>query len=266
MKFGIYLHPQRPKVPVEQVLKKLQRAGVSYSPKEPDVAVVVGGDGTFGYYGRTLDVPLLFVGVHEHGVLGSRAKLAEVMFDKLEGALRDVEEGRFALAKRRMIRVGLNEKSTDVLTDVYVERGVFSGCMRYTVFVNENEKSAFTEHAIGNGVIFSTAFGSQGYYSYPNRLAGSLQKGAQVREDQIGICHVLPTLLVREKGDKRRTSRNLRYAVPFQSRIQVSLFRDTDTRLYGTTAHSRGVAVKLGDTIAITGSDRVARIIKMNNR
>ena len=28
----------------------------------------------------------------------------------------------------------------------------------------------FTEYAIGNGVIISTAFGSGGYYSYPDRL------------------------------------------------------------------------------------------------
>lgn len=263
MKFGIYVHPTRPKVPLEQIAKKIQRAGVTYSRSNPDVAIVVGGDGTFGYYGRTLEVPLLFVGVHESGVLGSKAKLAEVMFDKLEGALRDIEGGRFAIEERRMIRVSLNEKSTDVLTDVYVERGIFSGCLRYAVSVGTGKEGVFKEYAIGNGIIFSTAFGSRGYYSYPERLTTSLQRGAKIPEDRIGICHIMPVLLVREKN-KRTARQNPRYTVPFQSRIQVRLVRDTNTRLYGTTMHSRGVAVKRGDTVVISGSERVARIIKMS--
>jgi hypothetical protein len=263
LKFGIYTHPTRPKVSLEQIAKRLKRAGVTYSSKDPDIAIVVGGDGTFGYYGRTLELPLLFVGVHESGILGSKAKLAEVMFDRLEGALRDIEDGKYVLTKRRMIRVDLKGKITDVLTDVYVERGIFSGCMRYVVSVNENEKEAFKEYAIGNGVIFSTAFGSRGYYSYPNRLTESL-KAAEVPDDRIGVCHIIPVCLVRERNMKCRTSQTPRYTVPFQSQMRVTLFRDTNTRLYGTTMHSRGVAVKKGDTVVISGSKTEASIIKLS--
>ena len=49
MKFGIFVHPKRPKVSVEQIAIQIQSAGLLYAPKEPDVAIVVGGDGTFGY-------------------------------------------------------------------------------------------------------------------------------------------------------------------------------------------------------------------------
>ncbi len=55
-----------------------------YSPSAPDVAIVVGGDGTFGYYGRILTVPMLFVGVKESDILGKRARLAETMYDYLD--------------------------------------------------------------------------------------------------------------------------------------------------------------------------------------
>lgn len=263
MKFGIYVHPKRPKIPVEQIVKKLQHAGVTYSPNDPDVAVVVGGDGTFGYYGRTLELPLLFVGVHERGILGSKAKLAEVMFDKLEGALCDIKEGKYELTERRMIRVSFKGQSVDVLTDVYLERGLFSGCMRYTVSVAENERT-FTEYAIGNGVIFSTAFGSRGYFSYPDRLTEST-KGTEVHEDRIGVCHILPILLIRETNNRCRTRQNPRYDVLFQSKIQITLSRDTNTRLYGTTMHSGGVAVKYGDPVAISGSKRKASILKLSD-
>jgi hypothetical protein len=264
LKFGIYVHPKRPKLPVEQIMKKLQSAGATYSPNDPDIAIVVGGDGTFGYYGRTLALPLLFVGVRESDILGSKAKLAEVMFDDLKEAVQDIESGRYLLTKRSMIRVSFKGKSTDVLTDVYLERGLFSGCLRYVVSVAEKEKRAFSEYAIGNGVIFSTDFGSRGYYSYPDRLTETI-KGAEVHEERIGICHIMPIVLIREKNNRRRSSQNLRYTVPFRSRIQVTLSRDTNTRLYGTTVHSCGVAVKYGDTVVIGASERKAIIIKLSN-
>lgn len=262
MKFGIYVHPKRPKVPVEQIVKKLRRAGVAYSPSDPDIAIVVGGDGTFGYYGRTLALPLLFVGVHESGILGSKAKLAEVMFDHLGEAVQNIEGGSYLLTKRHMIRVNLRGECTDVLTDVYLERGLFSGCARYIVSITENRKRAFTEYVIGNGVICSTSFGSQGYYSYPDKLTGSA-KGAEVPEGRIGICHIIPVLLVREANNRRRTRQNLRYTVPFQSQINITLSRDTDTRLYGTTAHCGGVVVKYGDNVIINRSKKMASVIKL---
>lgn len=245
-------------------MKKLQRAGVTYCPRDPDIAIVVGGDGTFGYYGRTLELPLLFVGVRESDILGSKARLAEVMFDHLEEAARDIERGRYVLTKRGMIRVSFKDKSTDVLTDAYLERGLFSGCIRYVVSVAENKRRTFTEYAIGNGVIFSTAFGSRGYYSYPDRLTESV-KGAEVPEDRIGICHIIPIVLVHETNDRRRTRQNPRFTISSQSQIQVTLSRDTNARLYGTTAHSRGVAVRYGDTVVISGSEKKASIIKLSN-
>ena len=68
---------KRPKIPVKEILKVVRSAGVSsYSGTHPDIAIVVGGDGTFSYYGRTLSIPLLFVGVNDQDILGSKARLA----------------------------------------------------------------------------------------------------------------------------------------------------------------------------------------------
>lgn len=68
----------------------IQSTGVSYSTRDPDIAIVVGGDGTFGYYGRTLSIPMLFVGFNDPDVLGSKAKLAEILFHDLSKALSDI--------------------------------------------------------------------------------------------------------------------------------------------------------------------------------
>jgi NAD kinase len=178
LKFGIFVHPKRPKIPIKKILKVVRSAGISsYSGIHPDIAIVVGGDGTFSYYGRTLSIPMLFVGVNEKDILGSKARLAHIFFDDLAKSLVAIKEGRYIIDERRMFSLNYGTNgSKDILTDVYLERGIFSGCIRYAVSVyaidkfkcSTNEK--FTDYAIGNGVIISTSFGSGGYYSYPDRI------------------------------------------------------------------------------------------------
>jgi hypothetical protein len=46
LKFGIFLHPRRPKVSVEQIATRIQSSGLLYSSHEADVAIVGGGDVT----------------------------------------------------------------------------------------------------------------------------------------------------------------------------------------------------------------------------
>jgi NAD+ kinase len=148
---------------------QIQSAGLLYAPKEPDVAIVVGGDGTFGYYGRILTIPMLLVGIKEFDILGSRVRLAETMYDSLDKALHNIDAGKYWIVDKRMLSVNFEGQDSDVLTGVYVERGEFAGCIRYAMQVS-NGRSSFNEYAIGNGVIVSTSYGSAGYFSYPNRL------------------------------------------------------------------------------------------------
>jgi hypothetical protein len=51
-------------------------ANIPYSEKDPDIGIVIGKDSTFGYYGRILHIPMLFVGINDPNILGNRAKLA----------------------------------------------------------------------------------------------------------------------------------------------------------------------------------------------
>jgi len=147
LKFGIYVHSKRPKISPNEILKVVESAGVSYSNRDPDMAIVVGGDGTFGYYGKKLNIPMLFVGVNDNDVLGSKARLAELLIDDLHKALSEVKKGNYRLEKRTMLCVcikhknndnrkeGRTERATDILTDVYIERGIFSRCIRYALSV-----------------------------------------------------------------------------------------------------------------------------------
>ena len=193
------------------------------------MAIVVGGDGTFGYYGKKLQIPLLFVGVNDNDVLGSKARLAELLFEDLPKALSDINNGNYRLEKRTMFSVCIKhknndnqngiERATDILTDIYIERGIFSRCIRYALSVTIRKANSgyhtlkkFAEYAIGNGVIISTSFGAHGYYSYLDRITAKKwndnnksNNSAQFSDNKLGICHIIPTFLVRKLniGKKR---------------------------------------------------------------
>ena len=292
MKFGIYVHSKRPKISLNEILKVVESAGLSYSNRDPDMAIVVGGDGTFGYYGKKLHIPLIFVGVNDNDVLGSKARLAELLFDDLHKALSEIKKGNYRLEKRTMFCVCIKrknndnkkgiERATDILTDVYIERGIFSRCIRYALSITIRKANSgyhtlkkFAEYAIGNGVIVSTSFGAYGYYSYLDRITvgkrnnNKSNQGAKFSDSKLGICHNIPTFLVRKPnlGYKKKTlvrGSDIRYTVPNQSIIKISLTRNADVRLYGTTENSRGIAITSDDEILIRPSRRTAKIIRLN--
>lgn len=265
MKFGIFVHPRRPKVTVEEVKRKLQSADLEYSRTSPDAGVVVGGDGTFGFYGRTLDIPLLFVGVEEPGFLGSRARLAQVKLGELEDCLRLIKAGRYSVVEKGMLHVGFRGRYFDVLTDIFLERVAFAGCMRYTVSVFRRGALKFKEYAIGNGIVISTSFGSTGYYSYPDRLIGRIANNIKgFSEGKIGVCHIIPMHLVRERNGESRLYKKVKYTIPFHStHIRINLERDTKTHLFGINTHSEGIRLNHGDTVTIEGSKKKARLIEV---
>lgn len=275
MKFGIFVHPKRPKIRVTDVLKVVRSAGLSYSKSEPDVAIVAGGDGTFGYYGRTLSIPMLFVGVKERNILGSKARLAEIFYDNLGKALKDIETGKYRIDEERMLSVNCNGNKADILTDVYLERGIFAGCLRYAISVENKKglkhsasKACFIEYAIGNGVIVSTPFGSAGYYSYPDRIKVGRRGNRSINRfgtNRIGICHILPLFLVREKNGRKQMTHRACYTVPSQSIIKITLMRDANARLYGTTNGSKGIAIGITDEVIITQSNKTAQIIRLKS-
>jgi NAD+ kinase len=268
LKFGVYVHPTRPKVPIAEIVKKIEGAGMSFSLKDPEIAVVVGGDGTFGYYGKILSIPMLFVGVREYDMLGSRARLAETTYDNLEKSLYDIQNDNYSITKKKMLSINLDHQAYEVLTDVYLERGTFSGCLRYKVNVKDDlSKTEHCDYAIGNGIIISTAFGSGGYFSYPSRLAHRKwdETTAKFLDTKVGICHIIPTYIIREKNGKKSISYKVSYTVPNSSCVEIKLVRSANVRLYGVTAHSRGIPVGVNDKITIRQSANTARIIKLRH-
>jgi hypothetical protein len=222
--------------------------------------VVVGGDGRFSWYGRTEVIPLLFVGVRAKGAAGSKAHLAQTTFDRLPEALKRIRAGEFSIKRHRRLKVLKNGSDLgEIFTDVYLQRGSEAGCIRYKVKL-EGPRTAFEEAAIADGVVIATRAGASGYYSYIDRIKGDWMDPtafARIPDGKVGVCHINPTFTERTGTDKHP----LRYTVPWNSRIELSLFRQADARLYGTTDSPVGVGIALGDVVRVEPGERTTNVM-----
>jgi len=253
-----------PKVPPSELRKVVLASGLEVNSTRPDFGIVVGGDGVFSRYGRTQDIPLLFVGVRSKTATGSKAHLAEITYDELPEALFKVRKGGYSIVEHKRLGVFENRKSIgEVFTDVYLQRGSESGCIRYRVQIS-GPGLGIEEAAIGDGVVVTTQAGSTGYYSYPDRIKGELMDPdgfASLERNEVGICHINPTYVER----KGTGGHPLRYTVPWGSRISMSLFRKADARLYGTTDRRAGVPVGIKDRITVAPGKRATRLITLSS-
>ena len=250
-----------PKVPPEDLRRVLLEAGMRVANGKADFGLVVGGDGRFSRYGRTEDIPLLFVGVRSKGAKGSRAHLARTSFDELPEALERIGRGDYSIEEHRRLGVLKNgERVGEVFTDVYLQRGSESSCLRYNLRVSGERK--IEESAIGDGVVVATEAGATGYYSYSDRIKGDWMDPtafARIGKNEVGICHISPTFTERQ-GISRHP---LRYTVPWGSRIDISLFRDADARLYGVSDGRAGIRVTTEDVVSIVEGKKKTQVISL---
>jgi len=250
-------------------MRMLSKAGIEYSTHKPDFGVVVGGDGVFSYYLRLLKIPLLLVGVGSRNAVGSKAYMAETYLSELPATLEKLADHKYQIEEKRGLRVSAGRRKGHVFTDIYLERGLDSNCLRYKVVVSGRDFS-FTDYSISNGVVITTALGSTGYYSALDKLLSAngldTNKFSRIHEEEIGICHILPTFTQRRTNnipgriDRRQP---LRYTVRYGTKIEIKLVRWGDARLYGLTTNIRGIRIKLDDVVRIGPSDQVAKLVRV---
>ena len=265
MKAKMLLDGGTPKVSLAVLRKLIENAGIEVAERGADFGVVVGGDGKFSRYGRTEDMPLLFVGVRSKGATGSKAYLAQTTLKELPKTFWRIRNGYYKVNGYKRLEVLKNGRSLgEVFTDVYLQRGAESTCIRYKVKVT-GAGVEIDEAAIGDGVVVTTSAGSTGYYSYPDRIKGEWMDPAgfsRVDTKSVGICHINPTYTDRERSDLHP----LRYTVPWGCRIELSLFRTADSRLYGTTDKRSGVRMSLDDKVTVVPGKKKTKIIFLEKR
>lgn len=265
MKAAILTDPERPKVSRAEIARIVRASGIGVSEKGADLGIVVGGDGLFSYYGRITrpSLPLLFVAVRSRGTTASKGFLSHVYFDALASALRRVADGQYSVTESKRLEVSVNgKKKGEVFTDVYLEKGADSNCLRYHLDVRGGGRE-FTDSAISNGVIICTSAGSTGYYSYLDKIRSGdwlePDRYSVIPNDEVGVCHIAPLLTTRQGGGKSP----LRYTVPWGSVFRIRLTRDADARLFGITKSRTGIRIKVGDYIDLRPSPHSTRVIRL---
>jgi hypothetical protein len=259
MKASMLLDGDPPKVTPKELRSVLERAGLQVGSRGADLGVVVGGDGRFSRYGRTQTIPLLFVGVRSKSPTGSKAFLAEVMFDELPEALGRIVAGEYEVVEHKRLQVFMNGTPLgEVFTDAYLERGAESTCLRYNLKVRGEE--SFNEAAVSDGVVISTSAGATGYYSYLDRIKKGFVEPdafARIGKDEVGVCHINPTYTERSSSEKHP----LRYTLPWGTKVELELFRRADARVYGVGEARKGIRVTLGDRLTISPGKSVTRVV-----
>lgn len=267
LKATVLVDSERPKVSENEVVSILRKSGIEYSMTNPSFGVVVGGDGLFSHQGRQLSIPLLFVGTKSRRPTDSKARLAEVYLTGLEAALREVKQGRFTVEKHKRLEVSISDGTFrgEIFTDVSLERGADSNCIRYTLAVH-GKKLDFTDSAVSNGIVITTAAGSTGYYSYPDKLDRGdhlePEKFTVIGEDRVGVCHIAPTYTSRDGTNLHP----LRYTVPWGCSFRINLMRDADAHLFGVTKSRKGLRVTTEDTVGVGPSKNTTNVIRLASR
>lgn len=264
MKVKMLLDGGRPKANPDDLRRMIEKAGMTVGDRKADIGVVVGGDGLFSAYGRSEGIPLLFVGVKSRGATGSKAYMAAAYFDELPSALQSVAERRFSVEQHGRLEVLKNGNHLgEVFTDVYLQRGAESNCVRYKLKVTSGN-SVIEEAAIGDGLVITTSAGSTGYFSYPDRENGKellVDAHSTLGKDEIGVCHITPTYTERSGTGLHP----FRYAVPWESKIEFWIARPADARLYGATESRKGVKVGMRDRITVVPSKSTTKVVVLNS-
>jgi len=267
LKAEVLVDSERPKVSESKVVAILKKSGIGYTTANPDFGVVVGGDGLFSHQGRQLGFPLLFVGTKSRRPTDSKARLAEVYLTGLEAALREVKAGQYTVVKHKRLEVSISggEFKGEIFTDVSLEKGADSNCIRYTVNVH-GKGVEFTDAAVSNGIVITTAAGSTGYYSYLDKLDRGdrlePEKFTVIGKNEVGVCHIAPTYTSRDETGRHP----LRYTVPWGSSFRITLMRDADAHLFGVTRSRKGLRITTKDTVDVGPSKNTTNVIRLVSR
>ena len=209
----------------------------------PDLAIVLGGDGTLLAAARALahaDVPLLSVN------LGSLGFLTEVPLAELYTTLDAWCTGCASVEVRSMMRAELvcakgNRRKFDALNDVVVAKGSIARMADYAVSIDGQQVAVFR----ADGVILSTPTGSTAY----NLAAGGPIVMPSV--NAMLVTPICPHLL---------TIRPI--LVPGESSISVKV-TGVPNETYLTVDGQEAVPMHVGDEVHSRRSDYRVRLVRL---
>ena len=218
-------------------------------PRECDLIVVLGGDGTLiGMAGRVaaadVDVPILGV---NYGSLGF---LTEITLPELYDALEATLDGRAAIDTRAMltsrtVRQHAVFADHTVLNDIVITKGALSRIIEISVTVGEAPVTRFR----ADGLIIASPTGSTAY----NLAAGGPIVHPAV--DAMVLTPIAPHTLT-----------NRPVVIPAASDVHVRPIMDSHDEVFVTFDGQRGFELHENDMITVRRAPRPVRIVKSARR
>ena len=218
-------------------------------PRECDLIVVLGGDGTLiGMAGRVaaagVDVPILGV---NYGSLGF---LTEITLPELYDALEATLAGRAAIETRAMltsrtVRQHAVFADHTVLNDIVITKGALSRIIEISVTVGEAPVTRFR----ADGLIIASPTGSTAY----NLAAGGPIVHPSV--DAMVLTPIAPHTLT-----------NRPVVIPASSEVHVRPIMDSQDEVFVTFDGQRGFELHENDLISVRRAPRPVRMVKSARR
>jgi len=206
----------------------------------PDLAIVVGGDGTLLNCARIMaerNVPL--VGIN----LGRLGFLTDIAAKDLSQAINSILDGDYA-AEERMLLAGSCERngkahlSAVAMNDVVVSRGAMGSMIEFAVTVD----GEFIYALRADGLIVASPTGSTAY---------ALSAGGPILHPALQAIALVPI--------SPHTLSNRPVAIRSNSRIEITLMKGVDARAnFDVQAYCE---LEPGDVVKVTASPRAATLL-----
>lgn len=209
-------------------------------PDGTDIMIVLGGDGTILDVSRAAilkDIPILGIN------MGTMGYLAQVDVEGFESALDRVIAGDYKLESRMMLEGSYDGKATHALNDITITRNGTLRMVPFELYVN-GQRLRFLR---ADGIIISTPTGSTAY----NMSAGGpiVEPTAQMMVITAICPHTLNLRSIVLSAD------DVIEIEIVKSRCEVDAFFDG----------SQGVVLEPGKRIRISRSERVVKLISLEN-
>ena len=214
-------------------------------PRECDVIVVLGGDGTFiGMAGRIaraeVDVPILGVN------FGSLGFLTEITLPELYPALEAVLAGTAVIEERAMLRASTTRdgqvfEDQIVLNDIVITKGALSRIVEMAVAVGRDPVTRVR----ADGLIVATPTGSTAY---------NLAAGGPIVHPAVDAMLLTPIA--------PHTLTNRPIVIPASSEVHVRPIMESNDEVFVTFDGQAGFPLRAADTVTITRAPRPLRVVK----
>lgn len=211
-------------------------------PKEVDLVVVFGGDGTFlkvSHQANKYDIPILGFN------LGGLGFLTEFTVSEIYPIMERVIKGEYEIEERDMISAtifknGKKKGEYRVLNDLVINNGEISRIIDLAIYIDSDQVTTFK----ADGIIFSTPTGSTAY---------SLSAGGPI------AYPTLPVILITPICPHILTNRPLVVSNEMEIKVQVLT---GDLSSYLTLDGQETTTLDLNDEVVLKKSDSKVKLIK----